>query len=415
MRRFRRSQEGQALFLLIGFMALAVPLMTSALGLVSTLSIDSRIKTEITMSHQSTAGGLDHARDRLIYDPAFVVTGTTTYPLTTLGRDISITVVNTSDPGDLPMPDPKTSRSFQLSKTVSPTTAPPTTLTTYTYTAIIENYADDEKTVTSVRDDFPTGLSYVNNTSELDGVPIANPGMSGGNLNWSLTGDEGTFPPFSSKVFEFQMDGALPQGVYCNDIWVTPLGRKTGSGLTAKIVVGSPASTLCPGTAIQMTKTVDLQTVLANIEHTFTYTVTLISDGTDPVDVKTIIDLMPPDFTYQLGTTVGAITADPSIGIKNGNQEELKWSANPLFVVAPGGTDTFSFKVKATPTVGSYFNQIEADVSGLSYDLFVWPTAQVEVFEKYLIRAVDTNGTTATTGFLLTPDGPLTQTWNITR
>ena len=168
-------------------------------------------------------------------------------------------------------------------------------------------------------------------------------------------------------------------------------------------------------TAIQLAKAVDPQAIVGNIATTFAYTVTFTSDGTDSVDVDKIIDLMPPDFTYQLGTTAGFTTADPSVSIKNGNQEELTWNANPITTVAPGATSAFSFKVKATPTVGSYFNQIEADVSGLTYNVFLWPTAQVEVFEKYLIRAVDTSGTTATSEFLLTPSGPVTQTWNITR
>ena len=64
---------------------------------------------------------------------------------------------------------------------------------------------------------------------------------------------------------------------------------------------------------------------------------------------------------------------------------------------------------------GSCFNRLKADVLGVNYNVFVWPTAQVEVYEEFLIRAVDTNGTTATAGSILTPTGPVTQTWNITR
>ena len=135
------------------------------------------------------------------------------------------------------------------------------------------------------------------------------------------------------------------------------------------------------------------------------------------MDVSKIIDLMPPDFNYQLGTSEldGVPLFDPSITIKNGNQEQLTWNANPITTVAPGAISTLIFEAKATLQGGSYFNQLEVTVSGLTYNVFLWPTAQVEVYEVFLIRAVDTNGTTATSRLIISPSGPITDVWNITR
>ena len=47
MRRPLAGEGGAALLITVAFMALAVPLITGALGLASTLSIDSRVKARI--------------------------------------------------------------------------------------------------------------------------------------------------------------------------------------------------------------------------------------------------------------------------------------------------------------------------------------------------------------------------------
>jgi len=45
--RLWRSQDGSGLILLLAFMVLAVPIVTASLGLATTLSVDSRVKTAI--------------------------------------------------------------------------------------------------------------------------------------------------------------------------------------------------------------------------------------------------------------------------------------------------------------------------------------------------------------------------------
>jgi hypothetical protein len=55
-RLLQRQQGGVALAMVLGFIVLAVPLVTSALSLASTLSIDSRVKTNVMRCHYSALG-----------------------------------------------------------------------------------------------------------------------------------------------------------------------------------------------------------------------------------------------------------------------------------------------------------------------------------------------------------------------
>ena len=50
-----RKENGQALVLVLAFMVLSVPLVTSTLTLTSTLLLDSRSKPESTEGHRWTA------------------------------------------------------------------------------------------------------------------------------------------------------------------------------------------------------------------------------------------------------------------------------------------------------------------------------------------------------------------------
>ena len=62
LRSFLNSEKGLAMVLVIGFMAVSIPLLTGALALGGSLSADSRVKLEIAKSQYSNIGALEYIR-----------------------------------------------------------------------------------------------------------------------------------------------------------------------------------------------------------------------------------------------------------------------------------------------------------------------------------------------------------------
>jgi len=413
IRRLRHRQQGSALIMLLAFMALAIPLVTSSLGLASSLSIDSRVKTGITKSQYAAIAGGQHGTYRVLHESGYqesLQPGVPDeYTVNINGRDVTVTVVKLDDDLSPPsIPPGPNSRTFRASKVVSPTTVLADTLTTYTYTATITNGTETEQKITQIWDVFPQGMSYVPGSSM--GLTTSDPQVQNDRLKWSPSTQEGTLPSMSSKDLDFKMTGTLPEGVYCNDIWVAPHGDKTRSGLTAKVIVGSPSSTLCPGTAIQLNKSVDKTTALTG--EVLTYTLTFTSDGTDPVDIDKIEDILPTGFDYVPGSTEGLTTVSPSIKYKP--EQELKWTGSPITTVAPGGSATLTFDVTASSDVGNYYNEVYSKVSGLNYELYSWPTSRVQIVAPFRITATD-GKTTVDSQLWLSVDFHILDKWNIER
>ena len=412
------SEKGAAaLMMLLAFMVMAVPLVTAALSFASTLSIDSRNKTLRLKSQYSSMSGTQHLMYRLEHEAGYAdglpLEVPQSYDVVINGKTVTVTVTKTNEPPPVDaVPPGITSRSFNITKTVTPNAVPLNTFTTYTYSAVIANMTEDEKTVTNLKDDFPTGLTYV--TGSTSGITTTDPTIVSGDLRWNLSAAEGTIPAFTARVIQFQMEGTLPEGIYCNDIWVSPGGDKTRSGLTAKITSGSPAGIYCPGTAVGLAKTVSPMVVATNTPTTFTYTVTFTGEGDQASNVSKIIDLLPIDFSYVLGSTSGLTTDDPSIVSKNqGTQEELTWSANPITTIDPGETETLIFQATATLLDAGYYNELTATVSGLNYDLYTWPTAKIEAVGVF--EAVGSDGESSnSTDIWLGENGANVNDWAVT-
>lgn len=246
----RGDQRGHAMVLVLAFMALAAPVVLGALGLVSTLSMDAAVKTRDTKSIYGTMAGLQHAMYCLRHELDFassVATGVpSTYVLTLNGWPVTVTVTRTSQPNlQSPAPAGTPNRSFSIAKNVGPSSVLPNTPTVFLYSVILSNVTEDVKTISDLRDAIPPGVTYV--PGSTTGLTTTDPTVVAGDLRWGLSSIEGTLAPFSSKTLEFSVQGSLAEGVYCNDIWVTPGGDKTRSGPTAKIIAGFPASASCTG------------------------------------------------------------------------------------------------------------------------------------------------------------------------
>ena len=237
MHRLLGQQSGQALALVMAFMVLSVPLITSALTLASTLSIDSQVKTRILKS-QYAALGCQQWSLHILLDAQTSFTTTTVIN----GRTCTATATQV-DPGagipPLP-PSADPSRKFRVTKTVTPTSTPATSGNDVTYTIKVENRVDKPMKLNHIHDYLPPEFRYENNSSVLrssTGTVINLDNPSGGptdELTWSPTGLTIAVSDYVTQ--EFVVEAHDVEGYYCNEASVEPgaakraAERRPGSG-----------------------------------------------------------------------------------------------------------------------------------------------------------------------------------------
>jgi uncharacterized repeat protein (TIGR01451 family) len=152
MRRLLTNEKGVAMVMVVAFLALAIPVVTAALALAGTLSLDSRTKNRIAREQYSNLG-IEEYLEHILDDPGDLqdwedTTGCEeTVDLN--GEEITLTADCTT-PSDPPGDDSPAlpNRQFRTFKEVFPETAEPNINTTYTYTIRVYNAAgvDDERT-----------------------------------------------------------------------------------------------------------------------------------------------------------------------------------------------------------------------------------------------------------------------------
>jgi hypothetical protein len=90
------QRGGVAVFIVLGFMMLAVGVLPQALSLSSTLTRDSQVKTDILLRHYTAISGEQHARFRVLHETGFLDTLAPEVPLTQTislnGRTVTITI-----------------------------------------------------------------------------------------------------------------------------------------------------------------------------------------------------------------------------------------------------------------------------------------------------------------------------------
>ena len=259
----------------------------------------------------------------------------------------------------------------------------------------------------------PTGDGNVN-------IVTTNPPTISGNVStgYLLTWSPLFFsiPSADSVTLSFQTTGTFPEGVYCNEAWVDPGGQtKTTTGLTAKVVAGSPSSTQCPGDAATISKTVTPIIVEVPTTETFTYTATLVNTGNTTLTLTELKDLLPTGFTYQVASSSGITSAEPTMSTFNG-RPELTWtmSTSTPPTIAAGATATQTFQAAATPAAGNHYNDVWATFTELSYVLYSWPTAVVKAMS--VMETCSSDGDAAvTTEVWLGADSELTSDFEISK
>ena len=83
------------------------------------------------------------------------------------------------------------------------------------------------------------------------------------------------------------------------------------NGQTTSVVATKVFPTVAlTGQGLSVSKTVTPSTAAVGVETSFTYTITLKNEGTDTIKVESILDFLPPHFTYD-DNTGGLTSADP--------------------------------------------------------------------------------------------------------
>lgn len=141
---------------------------------------------------------------------------------------------------------------------------------------------------------------------------------------------------------------------------------------------------------LTVTKSVDRPTVDAG--DTVTYTIEIANSGTAAANLTSIVDELPPGFTYVPGSTTGATTADPTI-----SGSTLTWPVSVTVPAATGGsagTQSVSFDVIVSDTAGTYVNTATAVASDASV-IGATGVAPVQVIGA--VTTTTTGDTTTTT------------------
>ena len=399
------GEQGLAIIFVLAFMALAVPLTTGALKVASTLSIDSRVKTENALDHYSLVGATQHPIYRILYEEGYADSipagGEDTYTINLNGVELTISLTKASEPPDEPVPSwesnpPDNNFELQTTKVVSPTTTAAMTPTTFTYTITVQNLSPEPQPLNKVQDGLPAGFVYV--SSSTSGITTVEPSVKsqggGGNphdaLIWDVTGDAIVINPGQTATLSFDVTATVPEGIYCNEAWARPGGTTTGSGQTAKIVVGSPSITFCPREVLNVVKTVEPSVNSAMVSSTYAYTITLTNDSASDLSIQKVTDLLPDGMSYGPSSTSGDLTSDdPSLSTDpQSGRSELKWNFSPSYTIPAGQSRTITFAAKGSLASGNYYNEVWVDVVELSTNVYTWPTAKLEI-----MGVIDTQAT----------------------
>ena len=429
-----RSQRGGIAFLMVlGFMALSVPLISAALGLASTANLDSHSKKQILRRQYCALGvgeyvnyllsstvrwyqwWVDHPSGQETIDfcgesVTLFITFPPQPPIETLSEP-------PSNPGQIPILSAYNNRRLQTLKTIEPldVAAP----TTRTYTISATNRSSVDVNLNKIHDQLPQGFTYLGPTS---GVTIAAPSVSGSHLTWDLaTLNLPALTPGESRslTFDVSVSGALPEGNYCNDAWSEQGGTQTRSGKTAKVVIGSPGNNICRNepAAVLVAKTVSSATGLSvavltppasSYSMVIGYTIQIDNIGTGPLTMTRVRDLLPLGYCFVANSaTLGGVPlADPKVNIPKGqgkpcpdpdDRQQLTWDLTDQ--IPSGGSRTLVFNALAVVKAGDHwsdllvtFNEIVGDDLELE-PVYTWPTSLVTVRDVFNVEAQigDTN------------------------
>ena len=192
-------------------------------------------------------------------------------------------------------------------------------------------------------------------------------------------------------------------GTYCNEVSVEPGGSKTSSGRTAIVQIGDEDGQ-CSGEAVSVTKTVDsavlVSTDTSSADYVYTfdidYKITVTNIGSDQLELKEYIDLLPEGFSYVSTSLSGDITETPSNLHDEGqvNRQRVTWNFDADIPLDAAESKTLIFTATASIPKGDYWSDLLVDFAGgaFSEDRYTWPTALISVRDVYSVTATDDHG-----------------------
>lgn len=371
MKNLLRNQEGAlGMILVIGFMALAVPLITASLFLSGALSRDSQVKTDI-LKRQYAALGIGEYVDYLVSTPALWDTwktnnetqspGTYQEIVTIDGKDTTFTVNSLANPPGIPPAFATSLLSPILS--VSPTGV--SAGDTVTFTITVNNQGTELEDLSIVSAGLPPGFSYVDGSTT--GVATLDPtettlGALADDipdyplLTWDLT-SLGVGPqPGQSVALNFQTVVADEDGNFCAQAWLGASGGEPSAGSTAQVTIGE-ADDPCGANLLQVTTTVDKQVIPNDglTTYLYTYSTTIKNVGTETQYLTGFREILPLGFDYKINSTSGDLTTDnPVTTLLTDGRWQLDWTFSSAIEIQAGVTKSLVFQAEALVAKGNY-------------------------------------------------------------
>lgn len=429
-----KRQRGQAIILVLVLLAIGALMITPVIQNIGNALKTSQIYTRFTNEDYAADAALDYGLWRLNYEPGYAANlpmgvpsppfyitingvtanSTITPQATTNGTNEQLSGQQLMHVNDSPV-------YYKVTKTVTPNTANVSQNTTFTYTVSIKSYDSTTNTthkLTRIRDDLSyqfghyTG-GYVGNSTSWNatnwGVAPFNPNnpLNGEwvtddmdiphwRLTWVFGGGGIPFQYGETKTMSFQVRGALAQGYWGNDVYVSSNSSSVDvAPFQAPIKVGNPTGNV-PFSFVSINKTTDTAIMYPNVATNITYTVNATNVDIVPMSINRLVDWLPstgfadPAFTYIANSTTAFITRtnNSTLNISmpdtyNGSSNlltktwkplpdmrwELEWDFNnhadarfdPI-ILAVGEKLTLTFRVTVTPRAsGYYLNEFYVD------------------------------------------------------
>ena len=374
------ERGGIAIIMLIGFIALAVPVTISALQTSSILSRNSRVYDSRLTGMYNASAGIEVAIHELLTNPNFDDGLTQGSPSMNLeadvdGETISITVTKVFTNETL------RGQGLDIEKTVTPTTASAGVSTTYSYTITITNIGTQNITIDRLQDLLPQGFTYA--TSSSSGLSSSEPTVAtktGGKGEDLYLNDGASNPyPWSTSI---GTDSAQGSYTPATSTWETlPEYWETTYLVATEIDAGAWTHKQWWNTTNKNNKyRFKLQKIDGGVTDLFTsgekklkanewkrqditYSASSISlQAADKLRLRLEVysdEAAPADrlFDYRWGgaTSYDSLTEGPGgCGIE---YDELTWDVSPAAPIDPGEELTLSFQATATRPDGTYSNQ----------------------------------------------------------
>ena len=155
------------------------------------------------------------------------------------------------------------------------------------------------------------------------------------------------------------------------------------------------------GQGVIVEKSVTPDAISVGQSPTFNYTITVLNKGTGTIDLKQILDFMPPGLTYKAGSTNGVTTGEPTTTSNDpatcgAVPQQLYWNlSNEHIQISAGDQVSLTFQALGTLPEGTYYNQGAA-----RYDPW-WSSPDLYVFTSSYAAPITVGGGSPKCGYNL--------------